>query len=100
MMKRRFTTHAVVVQLAPAGKKVFTHRGRTVADLEPPFRREPVGAPRLVAAAFPTNPVAQQISLVGIGIVIDPVPVNVGAVNTAGGKDIRVDSFNPQVEFG
>src|SRR6266850_4978245 len=26
MMKRRFTAHAVVVQLAPAGKKVSTHR--------------------------------------------------------------------------
>ena len=52
------------------------------------------------ALSFPTDPIAHQVSSVGVGIVINDFPINEFSAQTGVGWRIGVDRLGAEIEFG
>ncbi len=85
---------------AASGDKVVRDLGIAHGHLNTALRAEVVRAPRLVSLAFAANPVAHQVTVVEIDIVVHHFPIDEVAAHAVDRRRIGVDRLGAEVELG
>src|SRR5262249_48070938 len=84
---------------AAAGYELRAGFGVAIAELQTGGRRKVVRRPCLVGSAIAASLITEQISLVGIGVVVLGVVVEKCAAVVCGSERLRGNRFHAKIEF-
>src|SRR5580658_1024353 len=71
----------------------------TVPELEGASGREPIGAPTLETHSLSSDPVTNDVAIVGIQVVVIIVPVNVMSTDAARCERIGIHSLGAKIQL-